>query len=620
MTDKWGIDEGWWGVDGTWHDTPDRTRAALREAMGAGGDAGPPGHRPVWVVRPGATEDLLDPCTVTLEDGTDLGTVRSLPLDLPLGYHRLHPERGGPDTHLIVSPRRCRVPDELRAWGVAVQVPSARSTSSWGIGDLADVRALAQWVSGLGGGVLALSPLHAPSPVGTPDPSPYYPTSRRWRSPMLIRIDEVPGAAGDRRVEDLATSARALLDDRRIDRAAVWSLQREALSHLWRIQPDGGGRDFTAWRAAQGASLERYATYCALAERHGTGWSGWPAEHRHPSAPAVAESAGALVDKVGFHAWLQWLVEVQLEGAGAPGVRLVQDLAVGADPDGADAWAWQDLLALDARIGAPPDHFAPDGQDWGLPPFVPWRLRDAGYRPLAELIRGSLALGGGLRIDHVMGLSRLFWIPAGRPASEGAYVRYPTEELLAVVALESARLGALVVGEDLGTVEPELRNQLEEAGVLSTRLVWFEAGPPSTFPTHAMASVTTHDLPTVAGVWTGSDQAELERIGAAADRESVALMRDRLTQLAGATTGEPPVEDVIVRTHRALGRSPSVLAVAAMEDLLGVEERPNVPGTTAERPENWSLALPVAIDELGEHPLASRVVEALGETRARSGT
>jgi 4-alpha-glucanotransferase len=594
-TDAWGIDDGWFDFAGRWHAASPDTIAAIRAAMG---DPGP--GRAARVVRPGSGEPLPERTHLRLEDGTDLGVVDRLPHDLPVGIHDLAPEDGGPVTALLVSPGRCHLPEELRTWGVAVQVPCTRSLASWGIGDLADVRLLAEWIGGLGGGVLALSPLHAPTPVHPIASSPYYPSSRRWRSPLLIRVDEVDGGATSE-VAALGARARELLHRRVVDRDACWALQRAALERLWDARTDGQRAELDRWRLAQGDPLEGWARFCALAEQHGPSWRDWPEPLRHPSSPAVGAAASARAERVAFHAWLQQLVEDQLEAARAAGPRLVQDLAIGVDPGGADAWLWQDLLADGFSIGAPPDEFVPEGQSWGLPPWVPWRLRDLGYRPLADLLRASLVTGGGLRIDHVMGLSRLFWVPAGGDPADGAYVRFPGRDLLDLVALESARAEAVVVGEDLGTVEPGFREELAATGILSTRVVWFEREPPESWPEAALAMVTTHDLPTLAGMCSGTD-APVE-------------MRGNLEHLVGPVA-DRSVEDVAVAVHQHLARSPAALAVATMEDVLGVAERPNVPGTTdADRP-NWSVALPVPIDDLDGHAGARRTLDALAAGRS----
>jgi 4-alpha-glucanotransferase len=612
-TDPWGIDDGYWDVAGEWHATSPDTIAALREAMGAAGDAdAPPADgSAVWVVRAGRAEPLLGPCEVALEDGGETRVEGDLPPDLPIGYHDLRPLDGGPVTRLIVTPGRCHLPGDLRTWLLAVQLPGCRSPESWGIGDLGDLWSIGAWAAGRGAGMLAVSPLHAPLPVGRLEPSPYFPSSRRWFNPLLLRIEDLPGA-GDAAVEALAARARRLNDAPLVDRDAAWALKRRALDRLWTsLGPD---LRFERWRDRMGDDLETYARFCALAEHHGPDdggrvrWNAWPNEHRHPSRGGVASFAAAHAERVAFWAWVQFLVDDQLARAEEP-VRLLTDLAVGVDPDGADAWALQDLLAGEARLGAPPDEFNRAGQDWGLPPFVPHALRRAAYQPLASLWRAAMGHGGALRIDHVMGLFRLFWLPPGGSPTDGAYVRYPADELLAVLAIESVRAGAVVVGEDLGTVEEGVRERLHDAGLLSYRLAWFEEMPPEQYPAQALGAVTTHDLPTIAGVWSGDDAADQRAAGIEPDEAALGRLRDRLVSLTGLGP-EAPVEDVIVAVHRRLSDAPCTLVAATLEDALALRQRPNLPGTTDARP-NWSLALPMALDEALDDPLVGRVADAL---------
>lgn len=615
-TDAWGIDDGWWSTDGTWRPAEPDTQAALRAAMGAdpGADA-PPAGPGIVVARPGAATSLLGPARLVLEDGTDAGVVEVVPPDVPVGLHALLGPDGEPYATVLAGPGRCHLPEGWRTWGLVAQVPTSRSRASWGIGDLADVRALATWIAREGGGALGLSPLHAPTPLPPLPTSPYSPSSRRWRSPLLLRVDEVPGATDAAVVAAEGAAARALLEDPVVDRDRAWHRQQRALEHLWSSGPGAAEPDLVAFRAVHGAALEGWARYCALAELHGADWRSWPGELRHPASPAVERAAAGRPDRVAFHAWLQLLVDRQLRavGAAAPEVRLVQDLAIGSDPGGADAWLLQDLLALDASVGAPPDDFGPDGQRWGLPPFVPWRLRAVGYRPLAELLRAAMAGSGGVRVDHVMGLTRLFWVPPGLGPDRGAYVRFAGWELLEVLALESARAGAIVVGEDLGTVEPELRHELAERRVLSTRVVWFEDDPPTAFPERSQGVVTTHDLPTVAGAWTGADDRELAALGRPAPSEAAAEVRRRLARLVELPDGAP-VPEVVATAHARLSEGRSALVLGTLEDLCGVERRPNVPGTT-DRPANWSAALPVTVDDLPAHEPARRAVEALAAPR-----
>lgn len=612
-TDRWGVDDGWEGTDGDWHPAPAATLAGIAAAMGRDDAVDPPG-RDVLIVRPGVTHGFDEPSALTLEDGTELGELDAAPRDLPLGIHSITGAGSGAERTLIVSPGRCHLPAHLRTWGVTMQVPTTRSRSGWGIGDLADVRAVAQWLESRGAGALGLSPLHAPTPVLPLETSPYYPSSRRWRSPLLLRVGEVPGAELCPGVPTLAAEARAAARGPVVDRDAVWSRQRDALRRIWAKRSPQQREASARWRAAQGEALEDWARYCALAEEHGSRWSRWPPHLRHPRADAVEKAAAAHEEQVGFHAWLQELLEDQLQAANVGQVRLIQDLAVGIDPDGADAWAQQDLLALGMSVGAPPDRFAPDGQQWGLPPFVPWRLRDAGYRPFAELLRSSLARGGGLRVDHVMGLTRLFWIPADGSPADGTYVRSRGRDLLEVLALESARAEAIIVGEDLGTVEEGFRDELRATAVLSTRLVWFERDLPERYPREALAMVTTHDLPTVAGVWTGADEAELVALGRPTPAAERGALRARLDALIGLPEGSTSV-DAIDAVHRRLGQSAAVLTLGTLEDVCAVPRRPNVPGTTAER-SNWSQALPMTVDELVSDPDPAARLGHLAEGRA----
>jgi 4-alpha-glucanotransferase len=369
-----------------------------------------------------------------------------------------------------------------------------------------------------------------------------------------------------------------------------------------------GDARFDAYVAEQGTGLRQYAIYCALAEEHGSGWSSWPSEHRRADGPGVERFAAANAHRVRFHSWIQWLLDEQLAVASHE-LPLLGDLAVGVDPDGADAWVWRDVLAPGVRIGAPPDEFNLAGQDWGLPPFVPWRLRALGYEPLVQTIRAALRHSGALRVDHVMGLFRLFWIPEGCTAEEGTYVRYPGTDLLDILALESARAGAEIIGEDLGTVEEGVRDLLTDRGVLSYRVVWFERGTPESFPEQALAAVSTHDLPTIPGVWSGADLDDQLQAGLEPNADGLAAHRERLRELTGLDDGAR-VENVVLGTYRRLARAPSRIRTASLEDALRVEERPNVPGTTVERP-NWSMALPLTVEDIPNDPIVRAVAATL---------
>jgi 4-alpha-glucanotransferase len=424
----------------------------------------------------------------------------------------------------------------------------------------------------------------------------------------------VPRAHGIEGIDRLAAEARALDERRLIDRDRVWELKLAALERLW--DSFGGDPDFDRYRDREGRLLSQYAAFCALSEEHGVPWPQWPEDVRHPDATGVSGFVSRRRSRVRFHEWLQWLLERQLASA-AMSVRLVQDLAVGFDPAGADAWMWQDALALGMAIGAPPDAFNRLGQDWGLPPFDPWTLRAAGYEPFVRTVRANLRSGGGLRVDHVMSLFRQYWIPAGTDPRQGAYVRYPWEDLLHILALESERAGAFVVGEDLGTVEPFVRHELAKRNVLSSRVLWFEDGGPASFPFHSMASISTHDLPTVAGMWTGADLSAQRRLDLQPDVASVDAIRARVQELLGVAD-DASLDQVIVAAHRLLAEAPSTVVTASLEDALGVEERPNMPGTVDAWP-NWSLALPAPLEQMLSDPRVLAVVEAMRPRALVSG-
>jgi 4-alpha-glucanotransferase len=560
---------------------------------------------PVRVAQPG--EPLPRRATLLLEDGSDFGELTRLPRDLPYGYHRLVGEAG--ETLLIVAPPRCPLPAE-RAWGWAVQLYALRSGTSWGIGDLGDLRELARWSRGRGARFALISPLHAAASVPRHEPSPYFPSSRRFRDPLLLDVEAVAAALPRADVSELAPAGHALNGERRIDRDRVAQLKRAALDELWRVarpQPDAR---FAAYRRGQGAALHEWATFCALVEERAERWPSWPAGLRDRQPAALQAASQRLADRVDFHAWLQWLLDEQLASAAAE-IDLVNDVAVGFAPDGFDAWTWQDLLVEDVTVGAPPDAFNAAGQDWQLPAFDPVRLRAARYRPFIETLRAAFRHAAGVRIDHVMGLFRLWFVPRGGGPKQGRYVRYPSGELLAVVALEAHRADAFVVGEDLGTVEREVRVQMAKRDMLSYRLMLFDGTDAAAYPELALAAVTTHDLPTIAGLLTDADLRHQAAAGLEPNIEGNATLRAPLAGLAPRGVAEPPVKAVTLEAYRRLAASPARLVAATLDDALRVEERPNLPGTTDERAANWSLALPRTLDELADDPFVDRLVSVL---------
>jgi 4-alpha-glucanotransferase len=604
-TDAWAIDDGYFDALGVWRATSPATHRALLAAMGAE-SATPPPAAPVRVVRADAPGTRLRG-DLALEDGRVLHVDGALPAGVPLGYHELRSDRDA--TRVIVVPPRSYLPEGFRIWGWAAQLYAARSRESWGIGDLADLRRLGRWSRGLGAGVILLNPLAAAAVTLPQQASPYYPSSRRFRNPLYLRVEDVPGARDDAgALEAMVAEGRALNADRHIDRDRVFTLKLSALERLWRRF--GGDPAFETYRA-ECPGLREYAIFCALTETHRRGWQTWPEEHRRPDAPGVGRFAEAQAGRVAFHEWLQWLIDRQLADAGKE-IALMQDLPIGVDPDGADAWMWQDVLATGASVGAPPDRYIVNGQDWGLPPFVPHRLAAAGYEPFVQTVRAALRHAGGLRIDHVMGLFRLFWVPRGLTPADGAFVRYRADDLLGIVALESVRARAFIVGEDLGTVEEGVRERLAEQAILSYKVVWFEPKPPSEYPPLALAAVNTHDLPTIRGLWTGADVAQQKAVGLAPNEAGLTEMREHVREMIGVDD-DAPLERVVEEIHQKLAEAPCAVVTATLDDALLVEERPNMPGTIV--PSNWSQALPKTLEDIERDPIALGVARTLHAAR-----
>jgi 4-alpha-glucanotransferase len=583
----------------------DATVQALRDAIGR--EPSDLGLRGPLVVRSGQHADAAlaaqlaaEPCRVTLESGEQQGLLPDGLPGLPLGYHWLETASGR--RRLIVCPEAC-VPPPQRMWGWTAQLYATRSRDSWGIGDLGDLATLTRLARSQGAGFVLVNPLHAagsPLARGHQQPSPYFPASRRFLNPIYLAVAEVAGAAEvlGSRLAAHGRTARGGGASAAIDRDATWSLKRNALREVFERTDAAASPAFKRWRADAGAAMQQFAAWCVLSERHNGDWRSWPAAARHPDGEEARQVLAQEPGDVAFVCWLQWQSERQLQAAGEP-VRVLQDLPIGVDPAGADAWAYQDLLAAGMTIGSPPDPFNRAGQNWGLPPVVPWRLRQANYEPFIQAIRATMALAGGLRIDHVMGLFRLWWVPAGESADRGGYVRYPAADLLDIVALESHRAQAPVVGEDLGTVEPGVREVLAARNVLSYRLLWFESDPPPSWPSRSLAAIGTHDLPTVAGLWDGSDLAEQQEFGLDADAEATSRLRTWLVEAAGLAPDAPP-EAAVSGAHRLLAEAPSVLLAASLDDALAETVRPNIPGT-ADRP-NWSHPLAVPLEDFATHP------------------
>ena len=615
---------------------------------------------------------LTDEKTV---DGISLVRARvTLPqtaASLGLGYHRLELEVGERTaaTTLIVAPARCyehqSFADGGRAWGFAVQLYGVRSRRNWGIGDLTDLRHLTEFAASVGADIIALNPLHAPSPVALQHASPYSPSSRLFGNPLYIDIEAIPDfahcAPALRAVANADFQSRLhwLRAGELVGYRVTAAAKRHILELLYRYfvekhkgRDDERDRAFAEYLAGGGETLRRHALFEALAQMlHGAGvaavadWRRWPASLRDVNSSAVAAFAAANPDRVEFHAWVQWQFETQLEAAAARSstlglrVGIAADLAVGIDPGGSESWSDPSLYATAASIGAPPDLYNPTGQNWGLPPMIPNRLREAAYEPFIATLRRNMLAAGALRIDHVMGLLRLYWIPTGATADAGAYVRYPFDDLLAILALESQRNRCLVIGEDLGTVPDEVREGLRRVGTLSSRPLYFQNEPdgeftrPADFPRDAVVSVGTHDLPTLKGFWVGADLDAREALTPLPSPENRYAQnvertgqRRRLIhalQLEGllpqgvdpyhAAHGEWSPE-LGLALQRYIARTPSKILLVAMEDVFGQREQVNLPGTVDERP-NWRRKLPRNLEDWADDPAVRALIDAVRAER-----
>ncbi|MHA5049079.1 4-alpha-glucanotransferase [Streptomyces sp. SD15] len=690
-----GVDTWYRAADGTGKPVSQTTLTRVLAALGVEVSTPEAVRQSLAQHRRDQASRLLPPCVIAragrparLEVGTDTQVVvdlengdsrevpagepgepgaRTLPTDLPLGYHTLRASSadGWVSTPLIVAPDGIPTP-ERRGWGFATQLYSVISDRSWGMGDLGDLKSLVRWSgSALGADFVLINPLHAMLPAAHSDHSPYWPSSRYFADPVHLRVDAVPEHAAlageDRATADgLAERAdrlreRVLSGDDLIDRDVVWQLKRAALQLLHRVPPASDRRrSYREYVAREGQELTDFATARALAEVYGPDWRTWPGPLRHPASPAVRAERKRLAGEVEFHRWLAWLVDGQLAGAQSTAeeagmsVGVVHDLAVGVHPGGAEAWALQDCLATGVTAGAPPDAFSAQGQNWRLPPWRPDALARTGYAAYAGLLRRVFRHAGAVRLDHVMGLFRLWWIPEGSGIGEGTYVRYDPEAMLGVLALEALRAGVHVIGEDLGTVESGVRDELEARGVLGTSVLWLtrestasgEEDPHGAIvPAHrwrrqCLATLTTHDLPSSAS-WLSGDHVELRHrhgllSGPLAEEQQAAdlLRRTWLDEVARAGCATEDADDDIARLvslHRYLARTPSVLLAAWLPDVVGDVRSPNLPGTSGSYP-NWQLPVsdahgrPVTLDRLSTAPLARELAAALAPAAVTGGS
>ena len=621
-------------------------------------------------------------------DGFRIGEASfRLPADLPLGWHRLSariPERDTdenaaaflglsaaslrPATRsgrraaraaeseampreaefeggavLIVTPERPSAQLDSPAWGIMAQLYQARSAHSWGIGDLGDLERLGEWGAHEGADFVLVNPFHAPSPVTPIEPSPYLPTSRRFLDPNLIDVEKVaalyPLDENVRtRLDELGAYARLQHTADVIDRDAAWLAKREALTLIYVVARDAGGelwRAFGEFVEAEGDGLIDFATWAALCEAVGPNWQDWPEALRDPRSEQVARVREQGSERVEFYCWVQFVVRMQSEQVQTElrdaGMRIgvMHDLAVGVHPSGADTWALHDSIARGVSVGAPPDAFNQLGQNWSQPPLRPDALERLGYAPLRDMLRTAFAGAGALRVDHILGFFRLWWIPEGASADQGTYVAMNHEAMIGVLLLEAERAGAIVIGEDLGVVADLTREVMAERHVSGTQIMWFEHEPdgslkrPEHYRVECLATVTTHDLPPTAGylelehvhlrnklgLLTRPIEEEIDVEQALVDRYLATLREDGLI-------GEAPTTDeIVVALHRRLAGCASQLFGVALADLAGDRRSINQPGTFREYP-NWTLPLAdetgriLTLEDVVARPQAQAIIDA----------
>jgi 4-alpha-glucanotransferase len=629
----------------------------------------------VFLAAPPVAHPLDCEIAITLESGDrftraaciEPGAPRPLGIELPLrpppGHHDVAVRVAGgsyaqtASLRFVMAPRTATTAAErigaARVFGVWTNLYSVRSARSWGVGDFGDLAALLERCARAGGAFVGVNPLHA-APNRGDAITPYSPSSRLFRNVLYLDVEAVPEWSACEAAHAAVRGDRLarLRSAPRLDHEALLDAKLAALRPLFaaftaarRDRPDAPrAAAFAAYVAREGARLRDFATWEVLAEhwappggRIETQWTCWPAAYQRPESAAVAAFRSAHADAVEFRMWLQFELAEQLARASAAGrvaglpIGLYQDLAVGSACDSADTWMARPLFALDASVGAPPDDYAPEGQDWGLPPFDPHALRADGYRFFAALLQASFAEAGALRIDHAMGLLRLFWIPRGRPGRDGTYVRYRVDDLLGVLALESRRAGALVIAEDLGTVPDEFPPLLRDWEILSSSVLYFERDggvprAPERISARALATVETHDLVPVAGFAEGADLAIRRAVGQLDDASLARARDERAAELAAwierlrasgllpAGSAEIDAVAFAVAMHAFLGRTPAPLVAASLDDLGGEREPVNVPGIPVAQHRSWSRRMRLTVEEIFDDPVARRILGAVARS------
>lgn len=559
-------------------------------------------------------------------DGTLTGEASyEVPDDLPLGYHRIElvSEDRRADSTLIVTPDYLYLPPQLgegRVWGLAAQLYSVRSHESWGIGDLVDLADLATWsATQLGADYVLINPLHASQAIPPMGASPYLPTSRLFLNPMYIRPEMVEEYSlldeSERDQVDVLRGelAESLIGVDLLDRDVSWKSKRRALNVIYRAgRRPARQMAFDKFREKQGKRLRDFATWCVLCRYYGNDWLSWPKEFQNPNNRQVAKFAEEYAGKINFQEWLQWIAADQLSDAQQSAVDadmklgVITDLAVGVSASSADTWMLNDVYAQDISVGAPPDGYNQLGQDWGQPPWRPDQLAAKAYEPFRKMVRTALDHSGGVRIDHIIGMFRLWWIPRGEVAAKGTYVGYDHEAMIGIIALEAMRAGGIVVGEDLGTVEPWVRDYLESRGILGTSVLWFENGhdgqpkAPEEWRETCMGSVTTHDLAPTAGYLEKAHvklRHDLDLLTESYEHENdmadleIGRWHENLANRGLVRwDSNNHDENFMLALHRFLTKTPARVLNVALVDAVGDKRIQNQPGTWWQYP-NWRIPL-----------------------------
>ena len=606
---RYGVTSGYVNTKGDWIKTPTKTLELVANRFDTSvpldNENGP------LVCSPGRYHPELYG-TLILENGHHYRAEGLV--DMP-GYHILYND-AGVRRFVICTPEKIQTPQ--RSWGWQIQLYSARSRSSWGIGDFRDLALICRIAAMQGASCVQVSPVHAIGPTEHPQASPYSPASRIFLNVLHIAPGDVLGAEHVD-LTDLAEAGCKLNKERMIDRAAVWKLKREALLRIWKAVRNDPNIERDAWFEQWGKKLSDFSTWSAIAEKYGTDWRKWPKEYQNISSDAVAEFVNENSDLIDFHSWMQWVAHVQYAAACREGVDVIADLAVGSDSASQDAWINQDILEFDFEIGAPPDSHNIEGQRWGLPPFNPQKLAEVDFKPFIDMVRATLRDAGAMRIDHVMQLWRLYWVPVSGSAADGVYIHYPVDAMLAIIRLECYRQNSWVVGEDMGTVAGGVRETMEEIGMLGNRSAM--RTPVREFPTLGVGTSSTHDQVTVAGLATGFDVSELKRIGKSADWAQVESTRQVLCEMAHVDPAKPlnqitrdDIQSMIIERYRMLRDAPSRVVLLNLDDAASVKERPNMPGTIDQYP-NWRIALPRPVDDIMTSSLADELVSVIEQGR-----